>query len=125
LKAIIYALEPVIDASTRNLSIRAEVDNPGGTLLPGTFVRVWAANGKIRKTLMLPTQTIIPDNRGKKVVVFRNGKASFCPVETGIRTLNKIQILNGIQAGDTVLSTGLMFVKPGSELIITQLQNKP
>jgi membrane fusion protein (multidrug efflux system) len=125
LTANIYALDPGLDPSTRNLSIRAEVANPGGKLLPGTFVRVWPSDAKIQKAIMLPTQTIIPDNRGKKVIVCRNGKAQFCPVETGIRTLSKIQILKGIQPGDTVLTSGLMFVKPESGLIITRIENQP
>ena len=125
LKAIIYALDPGLDPSTRNLSLRAEVPNPSGKLLPGTFVKVWPADAKIQKAIMLPTQTIIPDNRGKKVIVCRNGKALFCPVQTGIRSFNKIQILKGIEPGDTVLTSGLMFVKPESDLIITRIENKP
>jgi len=125
MQALIYAMDPGLDPSTRNLSIRAEVPNPAGKLLPGTFVSVWPSESTIKKAIMLPTQTIIPDNRGKKVIVCRNGKALFCPVQTGIRSFSKVQILKGIQAGDTVLTSGLMFVKPESDLIITRIENKP
>lgn len=125
LHAKIYAMDPGLDPSTQNLSIRAEVFNASGKLLPGTFVRVWPADAEIQKAIMLPTQTIIPDNRGKKVIVCRNGKALFCPVQTGIRSFSKVQILDGVQAGDTVLTSGLMFVKPESELIITRIENAP
>ena len=123
--ARIYAGDPGLEASTRTLSLRAEVNNSGNRLLPGTFARVWPSGRKIPNALMIPTQAIIPDNRGKKVIVCRKGKAVFCPVETGLRTMDKIQIRNGIQAGDTVLISGLMFVKPESDLIITRLEGKP
>ena len=122
MEAGIFALEPGLDSDTRNLRIRAEVANTEGKFLPGNFARVWPAGRSIPDALMIPSQSIIPDNRGKKVIVYRNGKALFCTVETGIRTLDKVQILSGIIPGDTVLTTGLMFVKPESELIITKLE---
>jgi membrane fusion protein (multidrug efflux system) len=45
-------------------------------------------------------------------------------VETGIRNKDKVQITSGLSEGDTILTSGLMFVKPGSPLIITRLQEK-
>ena len=123
-EARIYALEPNLDAATRSLSIRAELANPDSKWLPGGFVKV-KPDLQISAALMVPSQSIIPDNKGKKLVLFHNGKAAFREVETGIRTRNQVQIVSGIQAGDTVLTTGLMFVKPESELILTRIENKP
>ena len=122
--ARIYALEPNLDAATRSLSIRAELANPDGKWLPGGFVKV-KPNLQIAAALMVPSQSVIPDNKGKKLVLFHNGKAAFREVETGIRTRNQVQVISGIQAGDTVLTSGLMFVKPESELILTRIENKP
>jgi membrane fusion protein (multidrug efflux system) len=65
---------------------------------------------------------LIPDTRGKKVIVFRNGIADFVPVETGIRNENRIQVVRGISAGDTIINSGLMFVKPKAEIQLTRIQ---
>lgn len=122
--AEIYATDPGFDASTRTLAIRAEVDNAGGEWKPGGFVRVKSFGASISNALMLPGQCVIPDNKGKKVVLFRNGKAEFREIETGIRNSGKVEVIKGIQPGDTVLSTGLMFVKPGAELKLSAIEGK-
>lgn len=120
--ARVYALDPGYRAETQSLAIRAELDNAGGKLKPGEFVRVKLSGAVIADALMLPDQSIIPDNRGKKVILFRGGKAEFREVKTGIRIGGRVRILSGVSEGDTVLTTGLMFAKPGSELKITQLE---
>jgi membrane fusion protein (multidrug efflux system) len=71
---------------------------------------------------MVPTQCIIPETRGKKVVRVKDNKAEFVTVETGLRNMDKVQISTGILPGDTILMTGLMFVKPNSPLLITKVQ---
>jgi len=119
--AKVYASEPSIDPGTRTLTIRAEFRNDGNKLRPGSFAKVWPENRRISNALLLPSQAIIPDNRGKKVIVSHNGKAEFRVVQTGLRDKDKVQIISGISEGDTVLTTGLMFVKPDSEIIITKL----
>ena len=119
--ARVYASEPSIDPGTRTLTIRAEFRNDGNKLRPGSFAKVWPENRRISNALLLPSQAIIPDNRGKKVIVSHNGKAEFKVVQTGLRDKDKVQVISGISEGDTVLTTGLMFVKPDSEIIITKL----
>jgi membrane fusion protein (multidrug efflux system) len=56
------------------------------------------------------------------VVLFRNGKAEFREIETGIRNSGRVQVISGIQEGDTVLTSGLMFVKPAAELKLTAIE---
>lgn len=122
--ALIYAIEPGLDPGSRSLSIRARLANTGGNWLPGAFVKV-KPGMIISGALMVPSQSVIPDNKGKKVVLFQHGKAAFREVQTGIRNKGQVQIISGIQAGDTVLTTGLMFVKPESELILNRIENTP
>ncbi len=68
------------------------------------------------KALMIPTQAIIPDAQNKKVIVSKGGKASFVVVTTGVRQATGIEIVSGIQEGDTIVITGVQFIKPGSAL---------
>ncbi|HRD40568.1 MAG TPA: hypothetical protein PLC65_18200 [Bacteroidia bacterium] len=71
---------------------------------------------KTENSIMIPTQCVIPILKGQKVMIARNGEADEAKVVTGVRTDENIQILEGLQVGDTVLTTGLLSVKKGSKL---------
>jgi membrane fusion protein, multidrug efflux system len=121
-KANIYATEPKIDEMTKTLRCRA-IYNGNEDFYPGSFVRVYIDMGRNERSLMIPTQSIIPILKGQKVLVARNGEADEVKVMTGVRTEDKIQILEGLQEGDTVLTTGLLSVKKGSKIKLTKAQN--
>ena len=65
---------------------------------------------------MIPTQAIVPILKGQQVYVCRNGKAETVLVETGLRNDLMVQILSGVQVGDSVVVAGVMSVRPGSLL---------
>lgn len=120
----IEAQESRIDATTRSLMVRAFCDNPKGKLLPGAFASVTIAFDEIPDAILIPNQAIIPEARGKKVIVSRNGKAEFVTVTTGVRDADNVQILSGLSAGDTIAITGLLRIKPNTELKFKNL-SKP
>jgi len=119
---LVYAFEPKIDPASRTLKVRARFDNLKAALLPGTFAKAELRLREIKGAILIPTQSVIPETRGKKVVVFRNGIVEFVKVVTGIRNQDKVQIISGVKAGDTILTSGLMFVKPKAEVILTSVQ---
>jgi membrane fusion protein (multidrug efflux system) len=96
--------------------------NPGNRVLPGTFAKAKIRLREIKEAVLIPTQSIIPEARGKKVIVARGDSVRFVRVETGIRNQDRIQILSGLQAGDTVLTSGLMFVNPKSAIKMTSVK---
>ncbi len=112
----VYAVEPQIDPNTRTIKIRALADNRDGRLLPGQFVRVELILETIENALLIPTQAIIQEMEGPKVFVSRNGKAAPVAVTTGIRTESELEILSGLNPGDTLIVTGLLQIRPGSVL---------
>jgi membrane fusion protein (multidrug efflux system) len=114
--AVVMATEGGIESDTRNLKVRAVVDHVSPDLKPGAFARVELELGKHADALMVPTQSIIPQARNKKLIVARNGKAEFLTVNTGIRKAAFIEVLNGLQSGDTVVTTGIVFLKPKADL---------
>lgn len=118
----VYAFEPKINIANRSLNVRAKFENKGGRLLPGSFARVAVKLREIKGAVMVPNECIIPDTRGKKVIVYKNGMAEFTTVETGIRNVDLIQVVKGISAGDTIVQTGLMFVKPNTAVQLTKVQ---
>jgi membrane fusion protein, multidrug efflux system len=113
--AKIYAIEPKIDDATRTIRARAMYEGKE-QFFAGSFVKVFVDLGKSESSLMIPTQSVIPILKGQKVFVSRGGVAQEVKVLTGIRTEDKIQVTDGLNAGDTVLTTGLLSVKKGSKL---------
>lgn len=113
--ATIYAIEPRVDEMTKTIRARA-MYNGSTEFYPGSFVKVFANLGEISDALMLPTQAVIPTLKGQKVIVSHNGVADEVMVKIGVRTDEKIQILEGLNPGDTVITTGLLSVKKDSKL---------
>jgi membrane fusion protein (multidrug efflux system) len=111
--AVVMATEGGIESDTRNLKVRAVVDYVSPGLKPGAFATVELELGKHTDALLVPTQSIIPQARSKKLIVARDGKAEFITV---IRQAAFIEVLNGIHSGDTVVTTGIVFLKPDARL---------
>jgi membrane fusion protein (multidrug efflux system) len=122
LKGSIYAIEPKIDLATRTIQIRAICPNYKGDIYPGAFAQVKIALSDINNAIMIPTESLIPDISGQKVFILKNGKATYSRVETGVRTDTKIQITKGLATGDTVLTTGIMQLKPNASVNITNFK---
>jgi membrane fusion protein, multidrug efflux system len=112
----LYALEPKIDPSTRTLQLRALCENKSEKILPGSYVEIELRLKQITDALMIPTQAIIPVLRGQTVIVKRNGVAATVPVKLGIRNPSEVQVVNGLTAGDTVITTGIMQLRDGMQV---------
>lgn len=113
-KARIFAIEPKIDQTTRTLQIRAVTDNTKNELFAGAFAKIELPLRTIDNALMIPTEAIIPILKGKKVFICKDGKAQEVIIETGIRTDTQVQVLSGLNVGDSVITTGIMQLKPGA-----------
>lgn len=118
----VFAVEPKIDMTTRTVQVRALCPNPKGDIYPGAFARVQLALNDIDSAFMIPTEAVIPDLKGKKVYRIKNGQAEFVKIITGLRTDEKIQVTEGLAAGDTVITRGIMSLKPGSKVKVTELK---
>lgn len=114
--ANVIATEQGIDNETRNLKVRAIVNSASKELIAGTFATVHLQLGEKQNALMIPTQAIIPQQEEKTVIVARQGKAHFVAVKTGIRQATNIEITEGIQVGDTIITSGLLFLKENDSL---------
>lgn len=114
-RASVYAMEPSIDENTRTLSIRAIAKNTGN-LISGSFCKVELEMSEITNAILVPNESLIPILKGKKVFTVKNGKASEVIVKTGLRTDRFVQITDGLKAGDTLITSGIMSIKDGSSL---------
>lgn len=109
-KATIIAAEPQINTATRNIKVRALLEEGG--VNPGAFVKVIVATNNDKKAILVPTNALIPDDKNKQAVLVKNGKAFFVNVETGVRQADAVEVVKGIQKGDTVVVTGVLFARP-------------
>ncbi|HAD12149.1 MAG TPA: efflux RND transporter periplasmic adaptor subunit [Saprospirales bacterium] len=119
-RATIQATEQRINEGSRDLMVRAQV-NDGRGLLPGAFAEVSLALGNKPQALMIPNQAIIPQARDKKVILAKGGKAKFVTVKTGVRQAGLIEITECLQPGDTVCTTGMLFLRPDAQVNFSKI----
>ena len=123
-EAKVYALEPLVSTSTRTVKMRALVQNNQEQILPGQFAQVSLPISSGQASILIPTQAIIPILKGQKVFVCKNGKAAEVKVETGYRSDAQIEILSGLQVGDSVITSGIMSLKADAPVRIIAAKNK-
>lgn len=124
-KAIVLATEGHVEQNTRTMKIRAVVSESDAELVPGIFAKVNLELGQDAMALMIPSQAIIPQARAKLVIILRKDSAQFTEVQTGIRDSAYVQILKGLKAGDTVITTGLMAIRPNGKVKISTVSRLP
>lgn len=112
----IYAVEPQVDPKTRSLQARAKSQNRENKLLPGQFAKIRLTLDTFNDAIMIPTEAVIPELNGKKVFIYVDGKVDSRSIETGIRTADRIQVTSGLNAGDIVLTSGILQLKQGMEV---------
>ncbi|HMQ07143.1 MAG TPA: efflux RND transporter periplasmic adaptor subunit [Saprospiraceae bacterium] len=121
-EARVVAIDPKIDEELRTLRIRAITSNKNDLFLPGMFVRLTFPLDA-EKSIMVPTESIIPILKGKKVFVMNQGRAEERIVTTGLRTDRNIQILDGVSEGDSIITSALINIIQGSPVAIKQIIN--
>ncbi|WP_144638299.1 efflux RND transporter periplasmic adaptor subunit [Bordetella genomosp. 13] len=109
-----------VDPSTSQVTLRAEVPNPGNELLPGMYVRVRVEQGVDDKALRVPQQALQRTPDGKQsLMVVRDNKAEQIPVSTGNVVDNEWVITEGLKAGDVVVVEGFQKIRPGAPVQAT------
>jgi membrane fusion protein, multidrug efflux system len=121
-RASVIATESAIEENTRSLAVRSVVNANDRFLVPGAFAKVRMILGKDENALMIPTETVIPQGRTKQVIVYRSGKAVFTDITTGVRDSANIQVLSGINTNDTVITTGLLFLRPNADVKLSKVR---
>ena len=110
--AFVQAVDPLIDTNGRSVGVRACIDNRQLHLRPGMFARVTAVFGERDQAKVVPEEAIVP--QGQRVVVYKvvDGKnkdekiAQRVEVKVGIRRPGRVEILEGIEEGDLIITAG-------------------
>jgi membrane fusion protein (multidrug efflux system) len=107
------AINPRIDASGRSLEVRARLGNTDGRLRPGMFARVRVLLGDRPNALMVPEEAVVPLGDDFFVYTVADGKARRVLVKLGVRRDAQVELLEGVAAGDKVVTAGIRVQRDG------------
>ncbi len=112
--AKVVAKAASLNENTRTLLVRAATANPHGKLLPGQSARINLSLNTSGEALAVTSQALIPSSNGYTVFVSHKNVAAIVPVEIGQRSEGSVEITSGLNAGDTVVTSNLLRLMPGS-----------
>ncbi len=121
MRAEVYAVNPVVDDRTRTIRVRALYDNVDEEMKPGRFASITMQLSETPDAIAIPSEALIPEMEGDRVFVYRSGQAEARYVRTGIRTEDRVQILDGLAFGDTLLTTGVLQLRHGLPVVLENL----
>jgi membrane fusion protein (multidrug efflux system) len=113
-KAEIAATEPAVNAITRSLSVRAITTGAGQNLIPGVSAKIEITLSENSHSIIVPSNALIPKATGYSAYVIKNGKAEFRTLKTGQRFATAVEITHGITAGDSLITTNLLMMRPNA-----------
>jgi membrane fusion protein, multidrug efflux system len=114
----ILAIDPLLDVNGRALRVRAALDNDGMLLRPGLFARIEIPVEDQDNVVTVPESAIVP--QGGQNIVFRvkDGKAEEVKVALGRRTAGEVEVSDGLEEGDVVVTSGHLRLRAGGAVEI-------
>jgi membrane fusion protein (multidrug efflux system) len=112
----IAAIEPMIDIATRSLQIRAMVKNDEQRLLPGSFAEVEVTLDEIADAILIPPIALVPGLKQQAVFIHRDGTVEERKVQSGLRLADAVQITEGLEPGDELITTGVLQLRAGMKV---------
>lgn len=127
-RGIVTGIEPKIDANSRLVTVRADVENPQGNLNPGQFMHVRVELPEEEGVIALPQTAVESNLYGDSVYVVRAQEAEEGAepqlnveqvfVRVGRRSEGQVEILEGVAAGDQVVIAGQNRLSGGSPVVV-------
>ena len=121
-RAKVYAKESKIDPVTHTLSVRALYDNRNGASLAGRYATVKLEKQRIDDAIVVPSDAIVPEMGVDKLFLYKSGKAQPVDVIAGLRTDKDVQIVRGINMGDTVIVSGTLQLRTGLPVVLDNVE---
>lgn len=119
--AKVYAVESKLDLDTRTLKIRATYPNKDESILPGRFASVELTKKETKDALAIPSEALVPEMGKNLVYLYKSGKAQPVEVTISLRTESQVQVVEGLQKGDTVIISGVMQLRTDLPVVIDNL----
>lgn len=119
--AKVYAVESTIDPNLHQFTARALYPNTNHALLPGRYASILLKKEEIPNAIAIPTEAIVPEMGKDKVFLYKSGKAEPTEVITGVRTDAEVEIVRGLQMGDTIITSGTLQLRTGLPVILDNI----
>jgi membrane fusion protein, multidrug efflux system len=130
-KALVQAIDPLLDANGRSVSVRGCIDNRAMQLRPGMFARVTQVFGERDKALVIPEEAIVPLGPRSTVIKVVDGtekddKGQFVKisqrvdVKVGIRRPGRVEIVEGLSEGDVIVTAGQQRIQKDGSVVKPQ-----
>jgi membrane fusion protein (multidrug efflux system) len=106
-EAKLSVVDPVVDVHTRTVQLLASVPNPAGLLRPGLSADVSVTLAERPKSITIPEEAVFSEGGGSFVFVVRpDSSVTKATVTLGARDSSRVEVLRGLEAGQTVVRTG-------------------
>ena len=122
-KATVYAVESRLDEQTLSLKARAIYPNTKGELKPGHSVDIEIKLEEIGEALVVPAIAIIAELGRDIVYVYKDGVARQVVIKKGMRTASSVQVIDGLNYGDTLITSGVMQLRDGMPTELNSINN--
>ena len=119
--ATVYAVESKLDLNTLSLFARARYDNSDGRIKPGQSASIQIKLDQIDNAIVIPSISSVKEMGRDIAYVYRNGAAQEVEIITGMRTSSSVEVVSGLNVGDTLLTTGVMQLRTGMPVRIDRM----
>jgi RND family efflux transporter MFP subunit len=119
----ITAVDPVLDPVTRTLRVVATVDNPDLMLRPGMFVKTEIVKAAHTNVVVVPKKLVVKRQNQDVVFVEESARAQMRSVETGLESRDSIEIADGIEEGDRLITSNYETLRARTRVRVTTSEN--
>jgi len=120
----VMRISPMLDPQTRNGIVEIEIHNRGGTLKGEMFAKAELDLGTTRDATLVPRDALVYRGDQPGVYLIEEGTARFRPVETGLTQEDRVEVLNGLKEGETVITRGVNTVKEGDRVKVIEARSE-
>jgi membrane fusion protein (multidrug efflux system) len=117
----IYRVSPTAEPATLTFICEVEVDNPDGLLKPGMIARATFVRKSYPDSIVVPLFAILSMENQRLVMVESDGVAHARPIEVGVLQGNSVQVLNGLKAGDRLITVGQRDLQDGDPVKVIEV----
>ncbi|PYO74674.1 MAG: efflux transporter periplasmic adaptor subunit, partial [Gemmatimonadetes bacterium] len=118
-------VDPVVQLPGRTIMVKARVPNPARLLQPGMFIEARLVTAVRPQAVVIPEDAVVPAEGSSFVWVATGGKADRRKVSLGVRTPGFVEVLDGVKAGEQVVTGGLELLAPGAPVMPKVVERRP
>lgn len=122
-RAKIYAIDSQLDDATKTIMVRAEFTNEDSFIRSGMIADISFSERAERETLFVPNEAIVQNAYGRALWLKRDNRATLVNVGIGVRNEEMIEVNRGISKGDSVIVSGILQLREGSNVMVEYVMN--